>query len=147
MTGEVAFDIRLESWINARIAALQSENPGEGFGSLMTLADLYRFLWRLGFDLELPPGIRHYAASLAFYVMSRVDYIAEETDAPTGYIDDLAVAVRGIRAIIDQIGADAISRHWRSDESLRDVMARADELVGRWLPTRVEERVIAYLMR
>ncbi|MBI2839574.1 MAG: hypothetical protein HYX75_14770 [Acidobacteria bacterium] len=147
MTGEVAFDIRLESWLNARIAALQSEHPGEKFASLMTLSDLYRFLWRIGFDLELPPSIRHYAASLAFYVMSRVDYIAEESGAASGYIDDLAVSVGGTRVILDEVGFDAISRHWRSDESLQDVLARADALVGRWLPTRVEERVAAYLLR
>lgn len=145
MTTELAFDIRLARAVSDRLATLQSEFPDTSLEPLRHLPDLYRLLWRLAFDMEIEPAVRHYAASLAFYVFSRIDYISEETETPAGYLDDLAVAARGARRILQRLGPEKIAPHWRSEEPLGALIERADTLASSLLPGRVEERVTAYI--
>jgi hypothetical protein len=147
MDDQHPFADRLARAIDMRIELLGSLYPGESFEILRRLPDLYRFLWRLAFDMEMAPSLRHYAASLAFYIFSSLDYISEETPAAEGYLDDLAVSVRGIAGVEEEIGAEKIAEHWRAPEPLAQVLESAQALLQRHLPERVEVRIVSYLDR
>ncbi|MEW6365447.1 MAG: hypothetical protein AB1714_12545 [Acidobacteriota bacterium] len=143
--GESRYARELAADIETRIAMLREAHSGVAFDRLRSLPDFYRLLWHLAFDMGLPHSVRHYAGSLAFYVFSCLDYIAEATPVAQGYMDDLAVSVRGLRRIELEIGAANLARHWKGTEPLDQVLASSESLLAEFLPDRVDARVSEYL--
>ncbi len=143
--GESRYAKELAADIKTRIAMLQRTHSGASFDRLTSLPDFYRLLWHLAFDMSLPPSIRHYAGSLAFYLFSCLDYISEATPVAQGYMDDLAVSVRGLRRIQLEIGAETLARHWKGTEPLDQVLASSETLLTEFLPDRVDAKVAEYL--
>jgi len=147
MSKDPAFVDRLRSEIETRCALLGQRYPGELFDCLKHLPGLYRFLWRLAFDMQLAPRTRHYAASLAFYIYTALDYVSEDTPIATGYLDDLAVSVRGLRQMLPELSREKIAEHWRDSEPIEFVLADADGVISRHLPDRIESMVTTYIKR
>ncbi len=147
MENVIVFEDRLTRAVAIRCDLLHKLYPGESFEPLRHLPDLYRFFWHLAFDMEIIPAVRHYAASLAFYIFSTLDYVSEDTPVATGYLDDLAVSIRGFRSIEAELGPAKIAEHWKSIESLALLIPRTEELFSRHLPDRVEIKISLYLQR
>ncbi len=138
---------RLQRSIETRLRLLEVRFPGENFGALARLPDLYRLIWRLAFDLALPAPVRHYAGALACYVFFAMDFLPDEASGPLGFFDDLAVAVHGLRALRPELGADLIRRHWKGPVDLEEALTGAEALLARHLPDRVAEKVMRYIQR
>jgi uncharacterized membrane protein YkvA (DUF1232 family) len=147
MEREPDYAERLNRSIETRLRLLAARFPNESFGALRHLVELYRLIWRLAFDLELPPGLRHYAGALACYVFSVMDFLPDEAAGPMGYVDDLAVAVYGLRTLRPELGVDVIQRHWKADLPLDNALVESEALLTGFLPERVAEKVLRYVQR
>jgi uncharacterized membrane protein YkvA (DUF1232 family) len=144
MTREQSFEVALAQTIATRLKRA-SEEDAEKVDVLRRLPDLYHVVWRIAFDTELPPGVRHYAASLAFYVFSGVDYIPDDGVSALSYVDDLAVVGKGLTRVIERLGAEPVLAHWRSEVPLATVLATIDIVAADVLPARIQERVEEYV--
>ncbi len=144
MSQELSFEQNLAAEIEGCLAASTDTNT-EKLYVVRYVPDLYHFLWRLSFDTSLPGAARHYAASLAFYIMSPVDYMAQEVDTPLGYLDDLAVAVRGISRLLERVDEETLLPHWKGSAPLSRVITESEAVATELLPTLVAEKVDAYL--
>jgi hypothetical protein len=138
------FDDELEEVIADLLARHREAGHREDLGALRHLPHLYRVAWRAGFDLDLPPAVRHYAASLAFYVSSGIDFISDD-GTPRSYLDDLAVVAGGLARVVARTGGPSLQDHWRGPESLLVAIQESESLVQRLLPRGVAERVASYL--
>lgn len=147
MEREPDYAERLNRSIETRLRLLAAKYPDESFEGLRHLVELYRLIWRLAFDLELPPGLRHYAGALACYVFSVMDFLPDEAAGPMGYVDDLAVAVYGLRSLRPELGIDVIQRHWKSGQNLDAALAEAEAVLSGHLPERIAEKVLRYIQR
>ncbi len=144
MAKEQSYEVVLAQTIAARLSRADDKD-GENLEALRFLPDLYHVVWRMAFDMALPPGVRHYAASLAFYVFSGLDYIPDDGGAARGFLDDLAVAGKGVARIVERLGAEAVLAHWRSETPLATVLATIEVLAADQLPEGVRERVNEYV--
>ncbi|MBP7865676.1 MAG: hypothetical protein KA419_06970 [Acidobacteria bacterium] len=142
---EPDFQNRLHAVIENRIQILRAEFPRESYEELRLLEDFYRLVWRLAFDLELRPSLRHYAASLALYIVSAVDFVPDNSDSACAYVDDLAVAVRGTGTLLEALGREEMDRHWRSAVSLDEALGKGEQFLTDKLPCGIEDKIRAYL--
>jgi hypothetical protein len=144
MTKEQSYEVALAQTIAARLKQV-SEEEAEQLDALRFLPDLYHVVWRMAFDMALPPGVRHYAASLAFYVFSGVDYVPDDGTSARAFVDDLVVVGKGVARVIERLGAEVALAHWRSETPLATVLATIDIVAADSLPERVQVRVDEYV--
>ena len=71
------------------------------------------------------------------YFLRPVDFIPEAALGPVGYMDDIAIAVYALSAVIERYGSKTVERCWEGAEEIpgviRDVLTVADKKFGRGL--------------
>ncbi|MGW2492011.1 YkvA family protein [Streptomyces sp. NPDC001606] len=102
----------LACWL-VLLAALALARPK---GNLLTeavrlLPDLVRLVSRLARDSTLPRRARWLLWALAGYLALPVDLVPDFIPV-LGYADDAVAVALVLRAVIRQVGADALDRHW-----------------------------------
>ena len=79
--------------------------------SLRLLPDLVRLLHRLARDRTLPRGVRLRLGLLLLYLASPIDLVPDFLPV-IGYADDALIVAIALRAVVRQVGPQALDRHW-----------------------------------
>jgi len=107
------------------------------------LPALFRLFHRLSFDLELTDTQRRRAASIAVYIAEPQDYLGEACLGAEGLVDDAWLAYSELATLLDQVPAELLQRHWRSEMEFEQIAALAcnAEVLRDLVPSRVLEEL------
>lgn len=86
--------------------------------------DTARLVKRLAFDRSLPWGTRVWLLLLVAYLAVPIDLVPDFVPV-IGYLDDAALVVLTLRAVISRAGPEIVERHWPGDEQGLAVLRRA----------------------
>ncbi len=101
---------------------------------LMLAPDIFYLLYRLTLDKEVPLKEKTKLATTIAYFLLPIDFIPEAFIGIPGYVDDMALAVFVLNAIINNTDPEIVRKHWVGDEDILKVIKRiikvADRMVG-----------------
>ena len=101
---------------------------------LLVVPDLFHLVVRLMGDPRIPGALRTQLFAVSAYVVTPLDLLPEGMVGPTGFADDLLLMVLILRRVLESVPAEVVLEHWAGDQDLlevvRDVMAKAEDLVG-----------------
>ncbi len=112
-------------------------------GYLMAAPDFFHLLCKLSADAEVPWAIRARVLGAIAYFISPMDFLPEMMLGPVGFLDDVAFAAYVINSLVGRAGPHVVRRHWAGDADIlrliEDVLAAADEMVGKGLWARLRK--------
>ncbi|MDN9010984.1 YkvA family protein [Brevibacillus laterosporus] len=122
---------------------IRSKGMPEGVTPYILMApDLFVLLARLLVDKRVATGAKAIAAVAVAYFISPVDLIPEALTGPVGYLDDIVLAVYALHKILSSTEQVIVQEHWNGKDNLlqviRDVISKADELVGTHILKRID---------
>jgi len=104
--------------------------------------DLFHLLIRLTADPDVPMKEKAKLAAVIAYFISPVDLVPELILGPTGFLDDIVLTAYALNAIINNINADIVQRHWAGEEDIivviQNILRLADRMVGSGLFKRLK---------
>ena len=123
---------------------------GETFGRqaasfLAALPALFRMYRRVPYDFDIPLASRRRASSVALYIAENQDFL--EDAGQTGLIDDVWIAYAALGTLLEEVGAPALERHWRSEAPFEAIAGLAENVhtLAEHVPSMVLERMHKYL--
>ncbi len=140
-TGLLSFYDRLRSRILAYV-----ERRGGRLGETMAQAlllvpDIFILLARMALDKDVPKSTRTLLASTLAYFVLPIDLLPEVLVGPTGFLDDLILALLVLSRAFGEDLEPLAAKHWSGSRSLRtviqDVLGAAESLVGHDLYDRL----------
>ena len=114
---------------------------------LKELPFLFRLFRRAALDPQIPLAQRHFAGALAYYVAESQDFLDDESTGDTGLIDDVWIAFKGARVLVDKVGEEALAGHWRGESSFSELIGLAHniDVLNSALPSKVLEAACEFL--
>lgn len=111
--------------------------------ALLLIPDVFILLARMALDKDVPASTRTLLASTLAYFVLPIDLLPEALIGPTGFLDDLVLAMLVLsQAFGDELEPFA-AKHWSGSGSVRqvagDVLGAADSLVGHDLYGRIRQ--------
>jgi hypothetical protein len=136
----------IESRILRAADGFTREQGSELMPALTGLPSLMRIFSRTAFDNRLSLPVRHQAAAAAYYILLEHDSHAQtgKPDA-AGLLDVLALALLATESLVEQAGDLAISEHWKGSGTLSAFLTLHAKPVYQKLPTKVRQRLEAYI--
>jgi uncharacterized membrane protein YkvA (DUF1232 family) len=102
---------------------------------VLLIPDLFILVSRLVLDKRVDAKHKAYLGAALAYVVSPIDLLPERTFGVLGYIDDVIVLVATLNMVLNEIDGQIIREHWSGSadllETVRKVLAQADQLIGR----------------
>jgi hypothetical protein len=140
----------LDQVANSLDEAVQTGTFEDSYGRraasfLAALPALFRLYRRIPYDLEIPLASRRRASSVALYIAENTDFLDDA--GPRGLIDDVWLAYAALHTLLEEVGAAALERHWRSAAPFEVVTGLAENIdsIVDQVPTKVMEKMRAYL--
>ncbi|WP_245590477.1 YkvA family protein [Aneurinibacillus terranovensis] len=122
---------KIEEYLRDRIGDAKSEKLAP---YLLLAPDLFVLLARLLKDDRVSPKSKSIAMLAVAYFISPLDIIPEIFLGPLGFADDVVVSVMALNKILGDTDKEIIAEHWNGKENIieviRDVLAKADSLIG-----------------
>ena len=104
--------------------------------------DLFHLLIRLAADPDVPIKEKAKLVAVIAYFISPIDLVPELILGPTGFLDDIVLTAYALNAIINNIDADIVQKHWAGEEDIivviQNVLHVADKMVGSGLFKRLK---------
>ena len=121
----------------------REENRSYRWAKWLLLApDLFHLLIRLTADPDVPMKEKAKLAAVIAYFISPVDLLPELILGPTGFLDDIVLTAYALNAIINNIDADIVQKHWAGEEDIivviQNVLCLADRMIGSGLFKRLK---------
>ncbi len=140
--GLLSFYDRLRGRV-ARTLERRGGKLGRGAASaLLLVPDVFILMLRLAMDKDVPKSTRTVLASTLAYFVLPLDLMPEGVIGPTGYLDDLVLALTVLSKTFGRELEPYAEKYWSGSEPLRrvlsDVIASADSLLGSNLYGRVK---------
>ena len=133
-TGLLSFYDRLRQRVVRTIERRGGKLGQRSASALLLVPDVFILLLRLAIDKEVPKSTRRVVASTLAYFVLPFDLMPEAVIGPTGYLDDLMLALMVLsRAFGDELEPYA-EKHWSGSQKLRvvmgDLLAAGESLLG-----------------
>jgi uncharacterized membrane protein YkvA (DUF1232 family) len=107
--------------------------------------DLFHLLCRLALDKDVQTADKAKLAAAIAYFVSPIDLLPEALLGPLGFVDDIALAVYVLNAILNNTDPEVIRRHWAGDgdilELIQNILKKADEMIGSGLWAKLKKLV------
>ena len=141
-TGLLSFYDRLRRRIE-RTLERRGGKLGQGAASaLLLVPDVFVLMLRLAMDKDVPKSTRTVLASTLAYFVLPLDLMPEGVIGPTGYLDDLVLALSVLSRTFGKELEPYAEKYWSGSQPLRgvlsDVLTSADRLLGSNLYDRVQ---------
>jgi uncharacterized membrane protein YkvA (DUF1232 family) len=128
-----------------RYLAKKGSLAGKTAEWLLLVPDVFILLWRLINDARVNGKNKVMLGSGLAYYLFPLDIIPEGFLGPTGYVDDLVLAVYMLNRVLADTDPEVLREHWSGREDILSVIQRilgaADNLVGKDLLGRVKKLV------
>jgi uncharacterized membrane protein YkvA (DUF1232 family) len=102
---------------------------------VLLVPDLFTLVSRLVLDKRVDGKLKAYLGAALAYVVSPIDLLPERAFGVIGYFDDVIVLVATLNMVLNEIDGQIIREHWAGSadllETVRKVLAQADQLIGR----------------
>lgn len=112
---------------------------------LLLVPDVFILLWRLINDSRVNGKNKVMLGSGLAYYLFPFDIIPEGFMGPTGFVDDLVLAVYILNRMLSDTDAAILREHWSGREdvlaAIQRILGTADNLVGKDLVGRVKKLV------
>lgn len=112
---------------------------------LLLVPDVFILLWRLINDARVNGKNKVMLGSGLAYYLFPFDIIPEGFMGPTGFVDDLVLAVYILNKILSDTNAEVLRQHWSGREdvlsAIQRILGAADNLVGSDMVGRVKKLV------
>ena len=109
--------------------------------ALLLVPDVFILVARLALDKEVPKSTRVALASILAYFVLPLDLMPEGVVGPTGYVDDLVLALMALSQAFGKELEPRAEKYWSGPQTLRtvlsDVLTTASSLVGKNLYDRL----------
>ena len=146
-TGLLSFYDRLRERVAGVIARRGGKLGARATSALLLVPDVFILLARLSLDREVPKATRAILASTLAYFVLPIDLMPEGIIGPTGYLDDLILALMALSQAFGRELEPYAEKYWNGSQSLRTVMAdvlvSANSLVGSNLYDRLRAMLAA----
>lgn len=123
----------------------KSNVAAKSAGWLLLVPDVFMLLWRLINDGRVNGKNKVMLGSGLAYYLFPFDIIPEGFIGPTGFVDDLVLAVFMLNRLLGDTDAEILREHWSGREDVLSVLQRilgmADNMVGSDLLGRVKKLV------
>jgi uncharacterized membrane protein YkvA (DUF1232 family) len=117
----------------------------KGLGWMLLVPDVFILLWRLINDARVNGKNKVMLGSGLAYYLFPFDIIPEGFAGPTGFVDDLVLAVFMLNKVLGDTDPEVLREHWSGREDVLAVIQRilgaADTMVGSDLVGRVKKLV------
>jgi hypothetical protein len=140
----------LDQVANKLDEAVQGGDFEEAYGRqatsfLAALPALFRLYRRIPYDSEIPLASRRRAASVALYISESHDFLVD--GSVQGLIDDVWIAYAALGTLIEEVGVEAVERHWRSAAPFEAITGLAENVdtLAEHVPVKVLEKMKMYL--
>lgn len=112
---------------------------------LLLVPDVFMLLWRLVSDGRVNGKNKVLLGSGLAYYLFPFDIIPEGFIGPTGYVDDLVLAVYMLNKILGDTDPEVLREHWSGSEdvlaAIQRILGTADNLVGSDMVGRLKKMV------
>ncbi len=140
-TGLLSFYDRLRARIGRAVARRGGKLGERAVGALLLVPDVFILPVRLSLDRDVPKATRAVLASTLVYFVLPIDLMPEGLIGPTGYLDDLVLALMALSQAFGKELEPYAEKHWSGSRSLRrvmgDVLVSANSLLGSSLYDRL----------
>ena len=114
-------------------------------GWLLLVPDIFILLWRLINDGRVNGKNKVMLGSGLAYYLFPFDIIPEGFMGPTGFVDDLVLAVYILNRMLADTDPEVLRQHWSGNEdvlaAIQRILGTADTMVGSDLVGRVKKLV------
>lgn len=112
---------------------------------LLIVPDVFILLWRLVNDARVNAKNKMLLGSGLAYYLFPFDIIPEGFVGPTGFVDDLVLAVYMLNRVVGDTDMEVVRQHWSGREDVLSVIQRvldmADNMVGSDLLGRIKKMI------
>jgi uncharacterized membrane protein YkvA (DUF1232 family) len=120
------------------------EGQTNKFAEYILLApDLFHLLCKLTVERDVYLEDKAKLAAAVAYFVSPIDFIPEIFTGPVGFLDDVAVAAFVLNSVLNHTDPEVVGRHWAGEGDIllkvREIVRRADEMIGGRLWTKIKE--------
>ncbi|MCP3959654.1 MAG: DUF1232 domain-containing protein [bacterium] len=141
-TGLLSFYDRLRARVVRTIERRGGKLGHRAASALLLVPDVFMLMLRLTIDKEVPKATRAVLASTLAYFVLPLDLMPEGIIGPTGYLDDLLLALSVLTQAFGKDLEPYAERYWNGSQKLRvvmgDVLAAGDTLLGNNLYGRLK---------
>ncbi len=133
-TGLLSFYDRLRGRIVRAVVRRGGKLGERATAALLLVPDVFILLVRLSLDREVPKPTRAILASTLAYFVLPFDLLPEGVIGPTGYLDDLVLALMALSQAFGKELEPHAEKYWNGSQSLRtvmgDLLTSANSLLG-----------------
>jgi len=105
--------------------------------------DIFYLLIRLMADPDVPLTQKGKCAAAIGYFIMPLDLLPELIIGPTGFIDDIILAIYALNAILNKIDPELIRKHWTGQKDIlriiQTLLERSDMILGSGLFRRIKK--------
>ena len=141
-TGLLSFYDRLRERIVRTVERRGGKLGTRTASALLLVPDVFILMLRLAIDRDVPQSTRTVLASTLAYFVLPIDLMPEGVIGPTGFLDDLVLALGVLAQAFGKELEPYAEKYWSGSQSLRtvlsDVVVSAESLLGSNLYGRVQ---------
>ncbi len=137
------------SYLRARVQKIAKDVGGK-FGEdlgryALLLPDLFVLITRCAFDKRVPVDFKKRIGLVVLYLVSPIDLFPEAVFGPVAFADDIVLAAYSLDLLVNRIDPQIIRDNWPGEgdvlDTVREIAAKADRLLGRGLWQKVKAAV------
>lgn len=142
-SGLLSFYDRLRQSVDNAISRRGGKLGERASSALLLVPDVFILLVRLSLDSDVPKATRAILASTLAYFVLPFDLMPEGVIGPTGYLDDVVLALMALSQAFGKELEPQAEKYWSGSQSLRtvigDVLVSANSLLGSSLYERLRK--------
>lgn len=142
-SGLLSFYDRLRDRMVAYVGRKGGRLASQVVQALLLVPDVFLLLLRLTLDRDVPRSTRALLGSALAYFLLPIDFLPEIFAGPTGYLDDMVLALLVLSQAFGDDLEPIAEKHWSGPHSvhtvLHDVLGAAQSLLGHDLYQRLQD--------
>ena len=141
-TGLLSFYDRLRDRVAQTLERRGGKMGNRAASALLLVPDVFILMVRLSLDPEVPKATRAVLASTLAYFVMPFDLMPEGVLGPTGYLDDLILALSVLAQTFGKDLEPHAEKYWNGSQKLRtvmgDILTAGESLLGTSLYGRLK---------